>query len=108
VYIIANNSTKEPQSGQVGILAWGFGLLWIVLLALGVPQSARGQATADEYEVKAAFLFHFAQLIDWPAGAAGAVDPSLKLCILDDEPSRQELQNTIDGKVVGGHSTSNR
>jgi len=97
-----NNSTKEPQSGQVRILAWGFGLLCIVLLVLCVPQSARSQSTANEYEVKAAFLFHFAQLIDWPAGALDAGDPSLKLCILDDEPHRQEFQNTIDGKVVEG------
>jgi hypothetical protein len=102
VYRKANNSTKEPHSGQVRIPAWGFGLLCVVLLALGVPQSARGQSTADEYEVKAAFLFHFAQLVDWPAGALDAGDTSLKLCILDDEPRRQELQNTIDGKIIGG------
>jgi hypothetical protein len=102
VYLRANNSTKQPPSGQVRIPALGFGLLCIVLLVSGVPRSARCQATADEYEVKAAFLFHFAQLTDWPAGALEAGDPSLKLCILDDEPSRQELQNTIDGKVVGG------
>jgi hypothetical protein len=102
LYRRANNSTKEPHFGQAWIPAWGFGLLCIVLLALGVPQSARGQSTADEYVVKAAFLFHFAQLIDWPAGALDAGDPSLKLCILDDEPRRQELESTIDGKVVGG------
>jgi YfiR/HmsC-like len=102
VYRRANNSTKKPPSGQVRMTAWGFGLLCIVLLVLGVSRSAQGQSAADEYDVKAAFLFHFAQLTDWPAGALDAGDPSLKLCILDDEPSRQELQNTIDGKVVGG------
>ena len=102
MYRIVNNSTKEPQSVQVGILKWGFGLLCIVLLVLGVPQSARGQSTGDEYAVKAAFLFHFAQLTDWPTGALDAGDHSLTLCVLDDEPRRQELQNTIDGKVVAG------
>lgn len=102
MYQKANNSTKKPRSWKVGIPARGFGLLCIVLLVLCVPRSAPGQSTVDEYDVKAAFLFHFAQLIDWPAGALDAGDPSLKLCILDDEPRRQELQNTIDGKVVEG------
>jgi hypothetical protein len=67
-----------------------------------VPQFARAQSTSDEYEVKAAFLFHFAQFVDWPTGAQNTADPSLKLCIFSDEPSRQELQNTIEGKLIGG------
>ena len=67
-----------------------------------MPQPARAQSTADEYAVKAAFLFHFAQLVDWPAGVLDAGDPSIKLCILDDEPRRRELQNTIAGKAIGG------
>ncbi len=102
MHLRANNSTKEPHLRQASIAAWGFGLLCTVLLLLGVPQSARGQSTADEYEVKAAFLFHFAQLTNWPAGALDAGGSSLNLCIFDDEPRRQELENTLDGKVVGG------
>ena len=51
--------------------------------------------------MKAAFLFHFAQFVDWPAGVLNSGDPSLNLCIFDDEPRRQELQSTIDGKTIG-------
>jgi hypothetical protein len=51
--------------------------------------------------VKAAFLFHFAQLVEWPAGALSASDQSIYLCIFDDEPHRRELENTIEGKPVG-------
>jgi hypothetical protein len=102
VYRRANNSTKEPHSGQTLIHARGFGLLCIVLLVLGVAPAARSQSAADEYEVKAAFLFHFAQFIDWPSGTLDVGNNSLNLCILDDEPRRQELQHTIEGKVVGG------
>jgi hypothetical protein len=58
-------------------------------------------AQADEYQIKAAFLFHFAQLVVWPDGALDAGDPSLKLCIFADEPSRQELQTVIEGKPIG-------
>jgi hypothetical protein len=102
VYRVSNKSAKEASFGQTGVSAWIFGLLCIALLVSGVPQSARAQSTADEYKVKAAFLFHFAQLVDWPTGVLDAGDPSLKLCIFDDEPRRQELQNTIEGKLIGG------
>jgi hypothetical protein len=98
----SNNTAKKAPSGQSYLSAWIFGLLWIVLLISGAPQSACAQSIADEYEVKAAFLFHFAQLVDWPAGALDAGDSSIRLCILDDEPRRQELQNTIEGKLIGG------
>jgi hypothetical protein len=59
------------------------------------------QGTAEEYQVKAAFLFHFAQLVEWPAGALSASDQSIYLCLFDDEPRRRELENTIEGKRVG-------
>jgi len=57
--------------------------------------------TRAALRVPAAFLFHFAQFVDWPAGALNNGDPKLKLCIFDDEPRRQELQSTIDGKAIG-------
>lgn len=88
-------------SVRAGISARIFALLCIVLLISGVPRSACAQSTADEYRVKAAFLYHFAQLSDWPAGALNPGDTSLKLCIFDDEPRRQELESTIEGKTIG-------
>jgi hypothetical protein len=69
-----------------------------------VSRPARAQSIADEYQVKAAFLFHFAQLIDWPAESLDAGDRSIKLCILDDESHRQELQSTIEGKSIGARA----
>jgi hypothetical protein len=101
MYRRANNSTKQAYSGQNWNSARKFGLLCLVLLVSGVPQSARAQSTPDEYQVKAAFLFHFAQFLDWPADALNAENPSLSLCIFDDEPRRQELQSTIEGKPIG-------
>jgi hypothetical protein len=98
----SNISAKEALSRQNWKSARILGILWIVILVSGAPQSIRAQSTPDEYEVKAAFLFHFAQFIDWPANAQNAEDPSLKLCIFSDEPRRQELQNTIEGKLIGG------
>ena len=76
-------------------------LLCAVLIGSGILKPAGAQGTAEEYQVKAAFLFHFAQLVEWPAGALTAGDPSINLCIFDDEPHRRELQTMIEGKPVG-------
>jgi hypothetical protein len=102
VYRASNNSAKKAVSGRSYFSSWVLGLLCIVLLVSGVPQSARAQSDADEYVVKAAFLYHFAQFIDWPPGALDSADNSIKLCIFDDEPHRQELRSTIEGKLIGG------
>jgi hypothetical protein len=73
----------------------------LILLVHGRWEPAHAQTTAEEYQIKAAFLFHFAQLASWPAGALNGADNSLNLCIFDDEPHRQELQAVIEGKSVG-------
>jgi len=96
-----NNSTREMISVRTSAPAPIFALLCAVLLVSGLAQSACAQSTAEEYQVKAAFLYHFAQLLDWPAGVMKPGDPTLKLCIFDDEPRRQELQSTIEGKTIG-------
>jgi uncharacterized protein DUF4154 len=66
---------------------------------VAVPGCAQAQAKAEEYHVKAGFLFHFAQLVDWPAGAGGGSD--FVLCTLGDDPFEGQLETTLDGKAIG-------
>lgn len=75
--------------------------LSVVLLVLHAAEFACAQSATDEYKVKAAFLFHFAQLVEWPAGALNAGDQSIILCIFVDEPRLLELQSTLEGKELG-------
>jgi hypothetical protein len=67
-------------------------------------RSASAQPATEEYKVKAAFLFHFAQLVDWPASALKAGDQSLELCVYDDEPHLRELQSTLEGKPIANRT----
>jgi hypothetical protein len=96
-----DNSAGKTQQGRTRTPVQVVALLSAVLLGSLVSQLVCAQSTADEYRVKAAFLFHFAQLVEWPAGALNPSDQSINLCIFDDEPHRAELQNTIEGKPVG-------
>jgi hypothetical protein len=73
----------------------------LILLVSGALKPVRAQTTADEYQIKAAFLYHFAQFVEWPESTLNGRDVSLNLCIFDDEPRRQELRNSIEGKLIG-------
>jgi len=77
------------------------GLLTLLLaLLLAVPAAAQAQ-TAEEYDVKAAFLYNFAKFVDWPPAAFP--DPNnLKICVLGDDPFGGSLQ-TVAGEQVGSH-----
>ena len=101
MYRAPNNSTNKAYFRQTWVCARRLGRLCLALLLFAVPQLAHAQSADDEYQVKAAFLFHFAQFLVWPSGTLDSGDPSLVLCIFDDEPRRQELQSTIEGKSIG-------
>jgi hypothetical protein len=101
LYRAVNNSAVETGRRRTLISVQVLALLCAALLGSVVSQPVCAQGTAEEYQVKAAFLFHFAQLVEWPAGALNASDQSIILCIFDDEPHRRELQTTIEGKPVG-------
>ena len=63
-------------------------LRWVALLATfflllaGAGKRTGAQTGDEEYRVKAAFIFHFAQLVDWPPEKPTGTDNSLVLCTL--------------------------
>jgi hypothetical protein len=101
LYSAASNSTVEADTGRSRACFQIFILLSVVLFVAGALQPAGAQPLTEEYKVKAAFLFHFAQLVEWPADALSAENQSLNLCVFGDEPRLQELQSTLEGKLIG-------
>jgi hypothetical protein len=75
-------------------------VLFFLLLA-GAWEKTRAQSNDEEYQVKAAFLYHFAQLVDWPADTQTGTDNSLFLCTLGEDPFEGALEVTVAGKAVG-------
>ena len=76
----------------------------LVLPLLFTPSaSPRGDAPAAlEYEVKAAFLYHFAQFTDWPEAAFGETASTLVIGVLGDDPFGEALDLAVRGKTVQG------
>jgi hypothetical protein len=75
--------------------------LCLIPFVSGALKPARAQTTADEYQIKAAFLYHFAQFVEWPGSTLNGRDLSLNLCIFDGDPHLLEVRNSIEGKPIG-------
>lgn len=67
----------------------------------GGPALASQSAEAPEYQVKAVFLFNFAQFVDWPRAASPDSAP-LVIGILGNDPFGRVLDATVRGEHLGG------
>ena len=56
-----------------------------------------------EYQVKAAFLFNFAQFVQWPASDFTRPQEPFRIGILGQDPFDGFLDATIKGETVDGH-----
>lgn len=76
----------------------------LLLGSLLAAACARGQtAPPSEYQLKAAFLYHFAQFVEWPAAAFPEAGSPLVIGILGENPFGAELEKTMSGKRINQH-----
>jgi hypothetical protein len=68
-----------------------------VLLAAGLPARA---APSPEYQVKAVFLFNFAQFVEWPATAFADAQSPMVIGVLGDDPFDSALDEAVRGEIV--------
>jgi YfiR/HmsC-like len=73
------------------------------LAAGGTPVWGAGTAVSEEYRIKAAFLFNFAQFVKWPPGAFRKADSPFCIGILGKDPFDSFLDETVKGETVDGH-----
>ncbi len=82
-----------------GVKPWLFHAL--VTLLLLFPAMAQEQpAEANEYELKAAFLFNFAKFVEWPPGTFSAAGDPIHICVLGPNPFGDALARLAQGRVV--------
>lgn len=72
-----------------------------ILGLLSLPFCVRAQSKVDEYKLKAAFVFHFAEMTDWPAETFGANQNEIIFCTVGNDPFAGELESTLAGKSIG-------
>jgi hypothetical protein len=86
---------------RLRIVSWA-----VALAATTVPVPAQTPAqgsVAPEYQVKAVFLFNFAQFVEWPPSAFPDSAAPLVICVLGEDPFGPYLDETVRGETVQAH-----
>lgn len=74
-----------------------------VVLALTLIPAAgprAGERLTREYDLKAAFLFNFAQFVEWPGGAFPSEDTPIIIGVLGDDPFGRSLDEMVANERV--------
>ena len=76
----------------------------VALLALAnvaVAGAVMAQPGASkEYQIKAAFLFNFAQFVEWPAAAFDGAEAPIRFCVMGENPFGGTLEQLVRGETI--------
>ncbi len=78
---------------------------WLALCAmlLGSGTHLAAQSVSKEYQIKAAFIFNFAQFVQWPATVMTNADTPFSIGVLGEDPFGKALDETVQGEAINGH-----
>ena len=80
----------------------GIWLTLLALLSLLGSQLCAQTPGAQEYQIKAVFLFNFTQFVEWPADAFADAQSPIVIGLLGDDPFGAYLDDTVRGEKVDG------
>ncbi|MGV3771346.1 MAG: YfiR family protein [Verrucomicrobiales bacterium] len=87
---------------KIGLARGAICALASLLLLLGSGINA--QAQSREYALKAAFLFHFTQFVEWPAEAFAETNSPFVIGIIGADPFGNLLHDIVQNEKVKGRS----
>jgi hypothetical protein len=73
-----------------------------LFLAALLAMPAHGAVAANEYQVKAVFLFNFSRFVEWPAAAFPSADAPFVVGIFGHDPFGADLDEVVKGERVNG------
>jgi len=86
-----------------------FGAAIVLGLAGTAAPSVAGRphgTQALESDVKAAFIYNFAKVVEWPGGAISST--TITIDVIDDQPLAASLRRLVDGKRAQGRTIAVR
>lgn len=98
----AAKRSTGPREGWRYFCRWLPGLVWAVL-ALTFSESRAEAQVSREYQLKAVFLYNFAQFTEWPENAFAAPNAPIVIAVLGANPFEGLLEDTVRGETVHGH-----
>ncbi len=87
---------RAKQGRRKGLRGWS-----VAIAGLMLASGALALATS-EYQLKAVFLFNFAQFVEWPDAAFEAPESPLHVCVLGEDPFGTELDTVMQGESIQG------
>jgi hypothetical protein len=100
---LAGQAARSASRRPPAILAFRRRIAFSFFLALVMAGSvgARAQSgSANEYDVKAAFLFNFAKFIEWPNSSPQLSKSPFVICVYGDDPFGSSLDAIVKGKTI--------
>ena len=78
-------------------------LILAIALTLALPSGNSCQAEPSrEYVVKAAFLYNFAQFVEWPSDAFSSPEAPIIIGVVGEDPFGGVLEQAVRDKKIGG------
>jgi hypothetical protein len=104
--LLASCAIQRRNNGSVARVCRGPSRIAVATLAafmaaVGAPLLWAQGNPSSEYQVKAAFLFHFAQFVDWPPEAFKANGSPITYCTVGGDPFQGALDASLNGKKIG-------
>jgi hypothetical protein len=98
----ANENRGRMRPGAASRNLMVVSLAALLVTVSSTPPRARGElSSTSEYDVKAAFLFHFAQFVEWPTGTFKDASSPLTYCTVGGDPFSGALDQSLSGKTIG-------
>ena len=83
-------------------------LFSITILTLNLAFPAFALDTADEHEIKAAFLFNLGKFVTWPASSFKSANAPFYICVLGNDPFGERLDVITADQIIFSHPVAVR
>ncbi len=96
---------RFTQKSTALCISWHKSIFYLVMaicLFLCAPLVRGEQTIPREYQVKAAFLYNFANFVTWPEQVFDKTPSAFDICVLGEDPFRQELDRVVAGEKIQG------
>lgn len=94
--VLSRSAGERARLGWMnGLTIRYFAAVWIFLAGLNFSGQA---APSQEYQLKAVFLFNFAQFVEWPPEAFPNAESPLVIGVLGDNPFENYLEEAVRGE----------
>jgi hypothetical protein len=77
---------------------------WCGALIVSCAINASGSEIAQEYRIKAAFVYNFTKFVEWPPERFASTEEPIVIGVLGKNPFGEDLAKAVEGRKVGGRS----